>query len=172
VWEWVVHEYYAARLCHWAESESDRKATNKVKSWWKEWLTAADAEWTICSNERERSVNDLWSCKYANSPVTWSLLFVTNILAAFVGERDSNTVTTPSLEWVSTEGQQFLAWHFAQFMFRLVADIHFADIGSLYWQQQGRQTSCRIPKMSVNGASTVLAVAYLVIKASRGCSRA
>jgi hypothetical protein len=57
-------------------------------------------------------------------------------------------------------------------MFRLVADIHLFDIGSLYWQKQQRNAPCSILKMSVNGASTVLGLAYFVIKASRGFSRA
>jgi hypothetical protein len=52
-------------------------------------------------------------------------------------------------------------------MFPLVADIHVLNIGSLYWQKQQRNSPCRILKMSVNGASTVLVVPYLVIKSSR-----
>jgi len=52
-------------------------------------------------------------------------------------------------------------------MFRLVADIHVSNIGSLYWQKQQQHAPCHILKMSVNAASTVLVVAYLVIKALR-----
>jgi hypothetical protein len=33
-------------------------------------LTAADVEGTIQFNELQWSVNNLWSCKYGNSPVT------------------------------------------------------------------------------------------------------
>jgi hypothetical protein len=44
-------------------------------------------------------------------------------------------------------------------MFRLVADIYLSNIGSLYWQKQQQNAPCRILKMSVNGASTVLVVA-------------
>jgi len=43
------------------------------------------------------SVNNLWSCKYGNSPVTWSLLCKIDVLAAFIGKRDSNTVTASFL---------------------------------------------------------------------------
>jgi hypothetical protein len=39
----------------------------------------------------------LWSCKYGNSAVTWSLLCITDVLAAFIGKRDSNMVTAPFL---------------------------------------------------------------------------
>jgi hypothetical protein len=57
-------------------------------------------------------------------------------------------------------------------MFRLVAAIHLCDIGSLYWQKQQGNAPCSILKMSVNGVSNVLGLAYCVIKASRGFSRA
>jgi len=50
-------------------------------------------------------------------------------------------------------------------MFQFVADIHLTDIGSLYWEKPQRHAPCRILKLSVNGASTVLVVACLVIKA-------
>jgi len=44
-----------------------------------------------------------------------------------------------------------------------------------YWQpsleKQQQHGPCRILKMSVNGASTLLFAAYLVIKASHGSSR-
>jgi hypothetical protein len=43
------------------------------------------------------SVNDLWSCTYGNSPVTWSMLCITDVLAAYIGKRDRNTVTAPFL---------------------------------------------------------------------------
>jgi len=57
-------------------------------------------------------------------------------------------------------------------MFRLVADIHLFDIGSLYWQKQQRNAACSILKMSVKGGSTVLGLAYFVIEASREYSPA
>jgi len=57
-------------------------------------------------------------------------------------------------------------------MFRSVVDIHVWDIGSLYRQKQQRDAPYGILKMSVNGASTVLGLAYFVIKASRGSSQA
>jgi hypothetical protein len=57
-------------------------------------------------------------------------------------------------------------------MFRLVAAIHLCDIGSLYGQKQQPNAACSILNMSVNGASTVLGLAYSVIKVSRGFSRA
>jgi len=52
-------------------------------------------------------------------------------------------------------------------MFQLVADIQESNIGSLCWQKQQQHACCRILKMSVNGVSTILVVAYLVHKASR-----
>jgi hypothetical protein len=57
-------------------------------------------------------------------------------------------------------------------MFRLVSAIHLCDIGSLYWQKQQQNAPCSILKMSINRASTVLGLAYFVIKALHGFSRA
>jgi hypothetical protein len=57
-------------------------------------------------------------------------------------------------------------------MFRLVADIDLCEIGSLYWQKQQRYAPSGILKMSVNGVSMVLGLAYFVIEASRKFSRA
>jgi hypothetical protein len=59
---------------------------------------AAEIEWTMHQNECQQSVNDLWSCMYSNSAVIWSLLFITDVLAAFIGKRNSNTVNAPILE--------------------------------------------------------------------------
>jgi hypothetical protein len=53
----------------------------------------------------------------------------------------------------------------------LVAGIHLAGIGSLYLQKQQRYAPCRMLKMNVNGLSTVIVVAYLVIMALGGFSR-
>jgi hypothetical protein len=57
-------------------------------------------------------------------------------------------------------------------MFQLVAAIDLCNIGILYWQKHQRNAACSILKLSVNGVSTVLELAYFVIKASRGLSRA
>jgi len=59
---------------------------------------AADFEWTIHENERQWRVNDLWFCKYGICTLIWSLLSVTDVLAAFIGKRDSIMVTAPFCE--------------------------------------------------------------------------
>jgi len=46
-------------------------------------------------NERQWSVNALWFCKYGNYTVIWLLFCVIDELAAFIGKRESNMVTTP-----------------------------------------------------------------------------
>jgi len=103
--------------------------------------------------------------EYGHWTVIWSLLCITNVLAAFIGKYDTNIVKAAFWEWASTEHQWFWALNYGQFMFRLVADIHWWDIGSLWGQKQQRHAPCRILKMSVNGASTVLGLAYFVIEA-------
>jgi hypothetical protein len=102
VWEWTVQDHYAARLSHRAETQSDRTTPDQVESGWKQLSIPAYVEWTIQQNQHRLSVNDLWSCKHGNAPVTWSLLCITHVLAAFIGKRDYTKVTAPFLTWVST----------------------------------------------------------------------
>ena len=54
-------------------------------------------------------------------------------------------------------------------MFRLVADIHLSNIGSLYWQKQQRHAPCGILKLSVNGASTIISFASSLSYGPIGC---
>ena len=54
-------------------------------------------------------------------------------------------------------------------MFRLVADIHLWDIGSLSWEELLRHAPCRIVRMSVNGASTISSFACWLIYVPIGC---
>jgi len=106
---------------------------------------------------------------YGSYTVIWSLLCITNVLAAFIGRTDSNTVTAPFQEGASTECQRFLAWHVALFMFQLVADIDLSDIGCLHWEKQQQHARCRIMRMSVNGVSPIFSVAFWVIYVPIGC---
>jgi len=155
MWERTVQECYCTRLCHRAKSSSVRKTTKKFKSWWKLLLMAANVEWTIHWNEGQWSVNDLWLCKYGNYTVIWLLLSMTNVLAAFIDKRDSNTITAPFREWVSTERQRFVVlWPLSSHR-DLVAVMHNRCIASFCSQK--RQQHCHRPilRMSVNAASTI-----------------
>jgi hypothetical protein len=101
--------------------------------------------------------------------VLWSLLDTTDVLAALIGTRDSNTVITPFTEWASTKRQLFLASHIRQFMFKLVEDIHFSYIGSLYWEEVQRHVPWSILRMSINRASTICSVSSWPIYVPIGC---
>jgi len=48
-------------------------------------------------------------------------------------------------------------------MFRLVAEIHLSDIGSLNGEKLQQHAPCRILRMSVNGLSTILSLAFWAI---------
>jgi len=54
-------------------------------------------------------------------------------------------------------------------MFRLVADIHFSDIGSLYWEKLQRHAPFRILRMIVDGGSLMFSFASWLIYVSIGC---
>jgi len=166
MWECTVPDDYITLICHRANSEWCWKTTNIVKSGWTQLSTAVDVEWTIHSNVCQHIVNDGWSCMYAHSPVAWSFLCITEVLATSISKTDSNTVTAPVSSWASMERQWFLALQLGSVMFWLVADLHFWDIGSLQWQKQQRQARCAILKISIKWASTVLGLVYFEIKAS------
>jgi len=53
----------------------------------------------------------LMICGFVSTVITviWSLLCITDVLAAIIGKWDSNTVTAPFWEWTSTERQHFVA---------------------------------------------------------------
>jgi hypothetical protein len=54
-------------------------------------------------------------------------------------------------------------------MFRLVAGIHFSDIGNLYWENLQRHAPCHIVTTSVNRASAIFSFASSLIYIPIGC---
>jgi len=63
----------------------------------KQLSTAADVDRTIYYNERQWSVNNVWSCKYGNWIVICSLLGITDVLADFIGQ-ETATRSLPHAE--------------------------------------------------------------------------
>jgi len=59
-------------------------------------------------NERQRSVNDFWSCVLGNHTSDKLSLLIKVFLAAFIGKTDCNTLPAPSWKWASTERQWFV----------------------------------------------------------------
>jgi len=69
-------------------------------SYMRYWLPSKSKIIALCSlphseNECQWSVNNVQSCIYGNWQVTWPLLSITNILAAFFGRIINDTVTGP-----------------------------------------------------------------------------
>jgi len=64
--------------------------------------------------ERQRSINNVWSCKSGNSKAIWSFLSIIKVLAAFIGNKDSDTLHATTWKWASTDRQQFLGFHHGQ----------------------------------------------------------
>ena len=54
---------------------------------------AADIDYTIHYNERQRSVTDFRSGKQGYCKVNRSLFITTDVLAAFIGKRATDTVS-------------------------------------------------------------------------------
>jgi hypothetical protein len=98
-------------------------------------------------------VNNLWIFMYSNYTVIWSLLCITSRLVASIGKRDSNKFQRRILgnlcyEWVQTSLNQILA--------------------ACNAKKSQRHGPNNILKMSVNGESKILVLAYLLIKAQCG----
>jgi len=62
-------------------------------------------------NECQRSVNDSWSCILGDLVGDRLQIVINEVLAAFIGKRDSKTLPAPSWKWVSTERQRFLVMY-------------------------------------------------------------
>jgi len=45
--------------------------------------------------ESERSRKDIWSCKLGRSKAIWLFISIINVLAAFIGKYDGNTLRAP-----------------------------------------------------------------------------
>jgi len=62
-------------------------------------------------NERQRSVNNSWSCILVNLWGDRLHVVITAVLAAYIGRRDSNTLPASSWTSASTECQRFLVMY-------------------------------------------------------------
>jgi hypothetical protein len=54
-------------------------------------------------------------------------------------------------------------------MLQLVADNHLSDIGSLYWEKLQHHVPCRILRMSIHSASTIVSFTSWLIDIPIGC---
>jgi hypothetical protein len=106
-------------------------------------------------NERQRSVNDFWSCILGNHTSDKLSLVIKEFLATFIGKTDCNTLPAPWWKWASTERQRFLFIRPGKSLLRLVVVSLKGIFGCVYRQNRLQYTPCPIMKMSVNGASTI-----------------
>jgi len=95
-------------------------------------------------NERQRSVNNFESCKLGNWKVTCPLLCITDVLSAFNGERESDTLPTRSWKWASTERQSFLVVHDGQSKSEMAANGYICSFDWFYTLKRSGSLSCSI----------------------------
>jgi len=62
-------------------------------------------------NERQWSINYSWSCILGNLWGDRLHIVINEVMAAFIGERDSKELTAPSWKWASTELQSFIVMY-------------------------------------------------------------
>jgi len=106
-------------------------------------------------NERQWSFNDFWSCNQGNWKVIQWLCTVTVVLASFMGQTWSVTVTAPFWQSESTVHQQLLSLHLGLSTCWVVIIIHIQCIGSHFRQKSACEVGYTIMKMSINGALTI-----------------
>jgi len=77
--------------------------------YWQPLLSETTATYSLPhpENDCQWSVNNLWFCKYGNQTMIWLLFRITDVLAAYIGKRDSNMATASFWECASTERQRF-----------------------------------------------------------------
>jgi len=164
-----------ARVFVWNRRPTEREETAKRRQEGDMWRDV----WSWCQARSNPPPGCLWWLWRSASTLTepfrpdgnvfcWWLSSITNASAAFIGKRDSNTVTAPFREWVSMERQHRLALHLGYLIFRSVAGIHSSDIGSLYREKLQQHSPWPMLGMSVNGASTIFSVESWVIYVPNG----
>ena len=82
--------------------------------------------------ELEQSVNSLGCCILYDSRAVLRHLPIINVLVAFVGKSECNTVTDPLWKWASTERPRFWVLHLVSSKGCSTAVIHNRAIGRLY----------------------------------------
>jgi len=99
-------------------------------------LAGAGIEWTVHYNGCQLSNNDCWSRKWGNWIVICLLLCITDKLAAFIGQSDSDMISNPFWNKASMEHQQCLRLHLGLPKWELVENIHKRGTGHLSRLQQ------------------------------------
>ena len=99
----------------------------------------------------------------------WSLLCITNVLAAIIREIDSNTVTALLWEWGSTELQRSVVLNVRSLNSDLVPVMHHRRIRSFCRQMSQQYCHRPILTMSVNEQSKIVDFTSWVIYVPIGC---
>jgi hypothetical protein len=99
--EWPAREYFWYPVGPRIDWKSDRMGTKIFNYIWNQLSVALHFQWIIHFNKHQCSINGLWSGNHGYCNLIWSLLCITNILAACIGKIDSDPA--PFRKWVPTE---------------------------------------------------------------------
>jgi len=83
------------------------------------------------------------------------LLYITDILAAFLCKIESNTITATFWKWASPECQQSLVLYVRYLGSEWLTVMHCRRIGSLYGQNRNQHSCCYVVIININGALTI-----------------
>jgi len=87
---------------------------------------------------------DFWSCKSGNLKVIWLLLYTIQVLATFIGKRQSDTLPAPSWKWVTMKPQQFLPFHYGKWQHDVAVFVYIRSVHCKYRLNCSRTLSCSI----------------------------
>jgi len=68
----------------------------------------------LWQNECQQSVNNCWLCILDNLGGNRLQIVIKEVLGAFIGNRESETLPAPSWKWASMKCQESLAFHYGQ----------------------------------------------------------
>jgi len=79
-------------------------------------------------NERQRNVNNSWSCMFSNLRCRRLRIVINKVLASFIGKTEYEMLPAPSWKWASMECQQLLAFHYGKLPHAVVIIVYIRGI--------------------------------------------
>jgi len=111
----------------------------RVDTWSKYWPPILAKMWATrflphLEHVHQQSINNFCSSIFGNLSGDWLQTVINVVLAAFIGDSETDTLPAPSWKWASTESQWFLVLHFRIYTWYLNTSIHRQGVGSIHGQ--------------------------------------
>jgi len=133
----------------------------QIRTFWKSQYLKWQATCCLPNHryERQQSVNECCCCILDNRWVVQRHLASVIILVACMGKNCGDYIVTTSKKWASTERQQFLVLHLGKSRGFGMACSHTHSLSHLGEQKCYERYRYYVPKIGVNGVSTIFGIA-------------